>query len=121
MSKIAQYYELTKPRVVALLVFCAVIGMFLAVDASGQRVLPTWHAAVFGTLGIWLASASAAAFNHLIDQRIDQLMARLERNEFDLVAVGRALLNDPDWVSKVRTGDAAGMKPFSPAAMSELL
>jgi 2,4-dienoyl-CoA reductase-like NADH-dependent reductase (Old Yellow Enzyme family) len=52
---------------------------------------------------------------------LDQLMARLERNEFDLVAVGRALLNDPDWVSKVRTGDAAGMKPFSPAAMSELL
>ena len=76
MSKIAQYYELTKPRVVALLVFCAVIGMFLAVDASGQRVLPTWHAAVFGTVGIWLASASAAAFNHLIDQRIDKVMAR---------------------------------------------
>ena len=76
MSILGQYYELTKPRVVALLVFCAVIGMFLAVDASGQRVLPTWHAAIFGTLGIWLASASAAAFNHLIDQRIDKIMAR---------------------------------------------
>jgi protoheme IX farnesyltransferase len=76
VSIIGQYFELTKPRVVAMLVFCAVIGMFLAVDATGQRMLPGWHAAIFGTLGIWLASASAAAFNHLIDQRIDKIMAR---------------------------------------------
>ncbi|MBB3226189.1 protoheme IX farnesyltransferase [Luteibacter sp. Sphag1AF] len=76
MSKFKEYMELTKPRVVALLVFCAVIGMFLAVDSNGVRVLPTWHAALFGTIGIWMASASAAAFNHLIDQRIDKVMAR---------------------------------------------
>ena len=68
---LGQYLELTKPRVVALLVFCAVIGMFLAVPG-----MPPWRALVFGTIGIWLASASAAAFNHLIDQRIDKLMAR---------------------------------------------
>ncbi len=66
-----EYLEVTKPRIVALLVFCAVIGMFLAVPG-----LPPWRALVFGTLGIWLASASAAAYNHLIDQRIDKLMAR---------------------------------------------
>ena len=42
-----QYLELTKPRIVALLVFCAVIGMFLAVPG-----LPPWRALVFGTLGI---------------------------------------------------------------------
>ncbi len=66
-----QYFELTKPRIVALLVFCAVIGMFLAVPG-----LPPWRAALFGTLGIWLASSSAAAFNQLIDQRIDKLMVR---------------------------------------------
>ena len=71
MSRVNEYMELTKPRVVALLVFCAVIGMFLAVPG-----IPPWRALVFGTLGIWLASASAAAFNHLIDQRIDKLMAR---------------------------------------------
>ena len=72
MSAIArQYFELTKPRIVALLVFCAVIGMFLAVPG-----LPPWRALVFGTLGIWLASSSAAAFNQLIDRRIDKLMAR---------------------------------------------
>jgi len=70
-SLAAQYFELTKPRVVALLVFTAVIGMFLSVPG-----VPPWRALVFGTLGIWLASGSAAAFNHLIDQRIDKVMAR---------------------------------------------
>ncbi len=66
-----EYWELTKPRIVALLVFCAVIGMFLAVPG-----LPRWRALVFGTLGIWLASSSAAAFNQLIDRRIDKVMVR---------------------------------------------
>mgnify|MGYP000958328105 FL=1 len=69
-----EYLQLTKPRVVALLVFCAVIGMFLAVPG-----VPPWRALVFGTLGIWMASGSAAAFNHLIDERIDKLMARTAR------------------------------------------
>ncbi len=66
-----EYFELTKPRVVALIVFTAVIGMFLAVPA-----LPDWRLALFGALGIWLAASSAAAINHLLDQRIDALMAR---------------------------------------------
>jgi heme o synthase len=67
----SQYWELTKPRVVALIVFTALVGMFLA--TSG---LPPWRALVFGCLGIWLAAASAAAINHLLDQRIDAVMAR---------------------------------------------
>ena len=72
MSSIArQYFELTKPRVVALIVFTAIIGMFLAVPGW-----PPLQESVFGFLGIWLAAASAAAINHLIDQRIDRLMAR---------------------------------------------
>ncbi len=74
MDTIREYLQLTKPRVVALLVFCAVIGMFLAVPG-----IPPWRALVFGTLGIWMASGSAAAFNHLIDERIDKLMARTAR------------------------------------------
>ncbi len=45
-SRFHEYLELTKPRVVALLVFCAVIGMFLAVPG-----IPPWRALVFGTLG----------------------------------------------------------------------
>jgi heme o synthase len=65
------YWALTKPRVVALIVFTAFVGMFLAV-----RGLPPLRQSVFGFIGIWLAAASAAAINHLIDQRIDRVMAR---------------------------------------------
>ena len=72
MSTIArQYFELTKPRVVALIVFTALIGMFLAVPGW-----PPLRESVAGFFGLWLAAASAAAINHLIDQRIDRLMAR---------------------------------------------
>jgi protoheme IX farnesyltransferase len=66
-----QYYELTKPRVVALIVFTAVIGMLLAVPG-----VPPWGALVWGSLGIWLASASAAALNQLLDRERDAVMAR---------------------------------------------
>ncbi|MBP6597514.1 MAG: heme o synthase [Arenimonas sp.] len=71
----AAYWELTKPRVVALIVFTAVIGMFLAIE-PGQAW--PWQRMVLGALGIWLAAASAAAINHLLDQRIDVLMARTQ-------------------------------------------
>jgi protoheme IX farnesyltransferase len=70
-SIVHQYLELTKPRVVALIVFTAIIGMFLAVPGM-VPLLPL----LFGTLGIWLAAASAAAINHLIDQHIDRVMVR---------------------------------------------
>ena len=65
------YYELTKPRVVMLIVFTAVVGMFLSV--------PGWPGAmplIFGTLGIGLASSSAAVYNHVLDARIDIQMMR---------------------------------------------
>ncbi len=71
MIAFARYFELTKPRVVALIVFTAVIGMFLAVPG-----LPPWRPVLFGSLGIWLAASRAAAINHLLDQRIDALMVR---------------------------------------------
>jgi protoheme IX farnesyltransferase len=72
MSAIArQYLELTKPRVVALIVFTAIIGMFLSVPG----MVPL-RPLIAGSVGIWLAAASAAAINHLIDQRIDRLMVR---------------------------------------------
>ncbi|MCB1561817.1 MAG: heme o synthase, partial [Xanthomonadales bacterium] len=66
-----RYLELTKPRVVALIVFTAVIGMLLATPG-----LPPLRESLLGTAGIWLAAASAAAINHLLDRRIDALMAR---------------------------------------------
>jgi heme o synthase len=67
----AQFYALTKPRVIKLIVFCAVIGMLLA-----QPGLPDWRLALAATIGIWLVSSAAAAFNCLVEQRIDQRMAR---------------------------------------------
>ena len=70
-KRINEYYELCKPRVVMLLVFTAVIGMFLATPG-----MVPWEPLVFGTLGIGLASASAAAINQVVDQRIDAIMRR---------------------------------------------
>ena len=51
----------------------------------------------------------------------DGLLERMERDEFDLVAVGRALISDPAWVEKVRLGDLAGLKGFDAAALTELV
>ncbi len=48
---------------------------------------------------------------------LDALVRRMERGEFDLIAVGRALITDPDWADKVRLGDVAGMLPFEAAAL----
>ena len=70
-AQFGQYWQLTKPRVVALIVFTAFVGMFMAVPG-----LPPLRQSVFGFIGIWLAAASAAAVNHLIDQRIDKVMVR---------------------------------------------
>ncbi len=70
-SRLRQFYSLTKPRVVQLIVFCAVIGMLLA--APG---LPPLRLVVGATIGIWLVAAAAAAFNCLVEQRIDSRMAR---------------------------------------------
>lgn len=66
-----QYWDLTKPRVVALIVFTAIVGMFMAVPGW-----PPLRESVLGFLGIWLAASSAAAINQLLDSRIDAKMAR---------------------------------------------
>jgi len=68
------YLELTKPKVSLLIVFTAVVGMVLA--SPGMVPLP---ALIFGTLGIGMASASAAAFNHVLDRHIDERMSRTKR------------------------------------------
>ncbi len=66
-----QFYALTKPRVVQLIVFCALIGMLLA--APGW---PDWRLAGAATVGIWLVAAAAAAFNCLVEREIDRRMSR---------------------------------------------
>ncbi|WNG13810.1 NADH:flavin oxidoreductase [Cystobacter fuscus] len=51
---------------------------------------------------------------------LDNLLRRMEREEFDLIAVGRALLDDPRWVAKVRVGDLASLRGFNPASLGAL-
>ena len=75
-SRLQQLLQLTKPRVVSLIVFTAVIGMFLAVPAEELSSLHFWTAALFATLGIALVAGSAAAVNCLVEQKIDAVMAR---------------------------------------------
>jgi protoheme IX farnesyltransferase len=70
-DRLRHYFQLTKPRVVSLIVFCAVIGMFLAVPG-----MVPWRILLAGTVGIALVAGAAAAANCLIEQKIDALMAR---------------------------------------------
>lgn len=72
-SNAAAYFELTKPKVVALIAFTAVVGIFLAVPGW-----PPLQESVLGLLGIWLAASSAAAINHVLDAKIDAKMVRTQ-------------------------------------------
>jgi len=67
---------LTKPRVVSLIVFCAVIGMFLAVPPGVLDARFCGHGVCRRTIGIGLVAGAAAAFNCLVEQKIDAIMAR---------------------------------------------
>ncbi|HEY9035867.1 MAG TPA: heme o synthase [Pseudomonadales bacterium] len=87
------YLELCKPNVVALLMMTAVIGMLL----STEGMVP-WQALVFGSLGIALCSASAAAINHLVDRGIDLRMARTSNRP---VAQGRVTTWGALWFASV--------------------
>ncbi|MBK9347019.1 MAG: protoheme IX farnesyltransferase [Burkholderiales bacterium] len=73
-SVVAQFYALTKPRVIQLIVFCALIGMVLAVP--GLPSLAQVGVAGVACLGIWLVAAAAAAFNCIVEQSIDAKMKR---------------------------------------------
>jgi protoheme IX farnesyltransferase len=78
-SRISQYWQLTKPRVTQLAVFCAIIGMFLATDG-----FPGWRVLVAGTIGIWLLAGAAFAVNCLAEREIDARMARTARRPMAL-------------------------------------
>ncbi len=83
-SKFRQFYSLTKPRVVQLIVFCALTGMVLAVPG-----IPGWpevKLAVIACAGIWLVAGAAAAFNCLVEQRID---AKMQRTAWRATAKGQ--------------------------------
>ena len=83
-SKFAQFYALTKPRVVQLIVFCALIGMALAIPG-----VPGWREvelALVACAGIWLVAGAAAVFNCLVEQGID---ARMRRTSWRATAQGQ--------------------------------
>ena len=74
LAVVQQFYALTKPRVVQLIVFCALIGMVLAVP--GLPTLAQVRLALIACLGIWLVAGAAAAFNCLVEKGIDAKMRR---------------------------------------------
>ena len=84
-ARARDYFALTKPKVVSLIMFTAIVGMFLAVPG-----LPPAAALAWGTLGIALAASSAAAINHVLDARIDAEMARTRRRPLPRGAVSEA-------------------------------
>lgn len=81
MARRADFLELTKPRVVALMLITALIGMCMAVPG-----FVPWEPLILGNLGIGLCAGAAAAINHVVDERIDQEMSRTTNRP---VATGR--------------------------------
>ena len=83
------YLALCKPTIVATIVFTAVVGMFLATPG-----MVPWDILICGSLGIGLAAASAAAVNHVVDQRIDSIMSRTRHRPLPRgqIAPGAAIL-----------------------------
>ncbi len=71
---IRQYHALTKPRVIQLIVFCALIGMVLAIP--GWPSVDAWIRITWACLGIWLVAGAAAAFNCLVEKTLDAKMRR---------------------------------------------
>jgi protoheme IX farnesyltransferase len=96
MSTWRQFYALTKPRVVQLIVFCALIGMVLAVPGlpSGAQV----GLAALASLGIWLVAGAAAAFNCVVEQHID---AKMKRTAWRPTAKGELTNSHTLWFSAV--------------------
>ena len=81
MARWPDFLELTKPRVVALMLITALIGMCMAVPG-----FVPWEPLLLGNIGIGLCSGAAAAINHVVDERIDQKMSRTTNRP---VATGR--------------------------------
>lgn len=86
MTSISNLLDLCKLKVVALILLTAVVGMFLAVPAP---YLPDWEVVIYASLGIGMASASAAVFNHIVDEKIDIQMSRTDRRPLPQGKVSR--------------------------------
>ena len=103
-SRFAQFYALTKPRVIQLIVFCALIGMVLAVP--GVPSLDNARVMAIASFGIWLVAGAAAVFNCLVEKSIDAKMRRTawrptakgEMNDWHTLAFAAVLCAIGSWV-----------------------
>lgn len=93
-------------------------GLNFAGWAKKVTGVPTISVGSVGLSGEFLASFRGVGAQQ---QSLDGLIERMERGEFDLIAVGRALLSDPEWAEKVRDGRTDELRDFDPAALSELV
>lgn len=83
MTAVQQFYALMKPRVIQLIVFCAFVGMLLAIE--GLPSLELWIKMLWSCLGIWMVSGAAAAFNCIVEAKLD---ARMQRTAWRPTASG---------------------------------
>ena len=103
-TSMRDYLELCKPRVVALMLLTVLVGMFLA--APG---LVPWLTLVAGLVGIGLSAGSAAAINHLVDKRIDALMARTQKRP---VARGQIAVRQAIWFALILGTSGLGILTY---------
>ncbi|HEX7929471.1 MAG TPA: NADH:flavin oxidoreductase [Sphingomicrobium sp.] len=101
---------------------------FPELDGEGGLNLAGWAKKVtgaptisVGSVGLTKDSHASHAGEHSDASSLEPLLKRMERDEFDLIAVGRALISDSHWVEKVRRNDRDGMKGFDPAVIGELV
>jgi 2,4-dienoyl-CoA reductase-like NADH-dependent reductase (Old Yellow Enzyme family) len=74
-----------------------------------------------GSVGLATDFEATFAGETSVSASLDRLTARMERDEFDLIAVGRALISDPSWAAKIQSGDSAALKDFEPSSLGELV
>jgi 2,4-dienoyl-CoA reductase-like NADH-dependent reductase (Old Yellow Enzyme family) len=100
---------------------------FPEIDGDEGLNFAGWAKKLTGAATITVGSVGLSgdffgAFSHSSSPAsLDNLITRLERAEFDLVGVGRALISDPHWVAKIRTGDAEGLTGYNPADLATLI
>ncbi len=101
---------------------------FPEIDGENGLNFAGWAKKLTGAATISVGSVSlsndffnAFAGRNAASTGLEQLTERMERDEFDLIAVGRALISDPNWVEKVRAGATGDLTGFEPSALSELV
>ena len=87
--------------------------------AGWAKLLTSADTISVGSVGLSGDFMGALAGEGFKAASLDTLIHRMERGEFDLIAVGRAILNDPHWVAKVRAGDETGLRDFTAASFGE--